>query len=160
MTQLFMDGPLAAATAFPVSSCVVGVGIIMGRLVSMTTASGPFSSEWMRILGSRGPELRLSIACCGIGSKEQRECNAPPKSMKYRISGISLLINPCWWIDRSKILTLLGSRVGTPELPLGTFRGRLHAPLVFWAYAGFCDLLHLEGQCALSWINRCWFREA
>jgi hypothetical protein len=53
---------------------------MMGWLVSMTTASGPFCSEWMRILGSLDPELPLSIAGCrGVNSKEQREQSSTDK---------------------------------------------------------------------------------
>ena len=52
----------------------------------LTTASGPFSSEWMRILGSRGPGLPLSGAGCrGVmaSTAKSTASNAPPTSRKY-----------------------------------------------------------------------------
>jgi len=48
--------------------------------------------------GAMAPAARSSIS------------KVPPASTKYRLSGSSLLLNPCWWIDRLKsLLTLIGS---------------------------------------------------
>src|SRR3984893_7837076 len=102
-TSATIVGAGAGTTA---SAFAVCAGTIVGMLVSKTTRSGHFRSEWILMTDLSTPVLVLSASATGnVGrapsTTNRSASNTPPTNRKYRAKGISASLHPLQCADHS-----------------------------------------------------------
>ena len=105
----------APTTAAPTATAAATTvdGPTEGTLVSNTTRSGHFLSEWMRTAGKSEPDVKLpGSGTCGSTASQTKSSasNPPPTNKKYRSKGISNTTLPArTWIIRLTSDIAIGS---------------------------------------------------